>query len=209
MNDEIYIFCIDTDQYAGNFERPMCAFMTGMIGECEVGAEEANLYEEDGLEQLDTLVVAEPDDHGCHRPVAIQPTPGWFNAGGESHRDGTTDDVLRRAVIKSLAEQADLNRKVYADKNYGETRALEYDRKIEELNNGAPLTGYIFPHAYNSVGIFMHRVPTAKEVALLKGRAHIYAKSPTSHGSTEWVDPFNIEGFRLVRRYTVDEELTF
>ena len=30
-------FVIDTKQYAGNFEREMCAHITGHIGECEVG----------------------------------------------------------------------------------------------------------------------------------------------------------------------------
>ncbi len=31
-----YLFVIDTDTYAGNFEREMCAYVTGQIGECEV-----------------------------------------------------------------------------------------------------------------------------------------------------------------------------
>ena len=38
-----YLFVIDTDIYAGNFERQMCAYITGQIGECEVGKENAEL----------------------------------------------------------------------------------------------------------------------------------------------------------------------
>ena len=30
---------IKTDSYAGNFEREMCAHVTGHVGECEVGEE--------------------------------------------------------------------------------------------------------------------------------------------------------------------------
>ena len=37
-----YGFIVDTDSYAGNFEREMCAYMTGHIGECSVGEEYAS-----------------------------------------------------------------------------------------------------------------------------------------------------------------------
>lgn len=35
-----YSIVVETDSYAGNFEREMCAFMTGHIGKCEVGLKE-------------------------------------------------------------------------------------------------------------------------------------------------------------------------
>ena len=38
-NFDCWGFIIDTDQYAGNFERELCAWTTGQIGECEVGKE--------------------------------------------------------------------------------------------------------------------------------------------------------------------------
>jgi len=41
---EGFIFVIDTDTYAGNFERPMCAYMTGRVGECGVGEEFAEMF---------------------------------------------------------------------------------------------------------------------------------------------------------------------
>jgi len=40
----MYKFIIDTDQYAGNFEREMCAYLTGTVGECGVGDEFAELF---------------------------------------------------------------------------------------------------------------------------------------------------------------------
>ena len=34
-----YLFVIDTNAYAGSFEREMCAYVTGQFGECDVGEE--------------------------------------------------------------------------------------------------------------------------------------------------------------------------
>ena len=42
MQNEKYLFVIDTDSYSGNFEREMCAYCTGQIGDCEVGIEHAD-----------------------------------------------------------------------------------------------------------------------------------------------------------------------
>lgn len=71
-----WIFVIDTEDYAGNFERALCGYLTGRIGECEVGVKEATAFmEETGMEPFDN-VIDEPDDHGCRRPVTIYPTAG-------------------------------------------------------------------------------------------------------------------------------------
>jgi len=75
----MYYTCrIDTNRYAGSFERPMCAFITGQIGECEVGREcmplaEAELTQE-VLEWFGDHIIQVSD--GCDRPVEIAPTPG-------------------------------------------------------------------------------------------------------------------------------------
>ena len=34
-----WIFVVDTNQYSGNFERELTAYMKGMIGGCGVGVE--------------------------------------------------------------------------------------------------------------------------------------------------------------------------
>ena len=67
-----HIFVIRTNHYAGNFEREMCAYMTGQVGECGVGegiAEEQFGHPEQSpwFEKLDMV----PDDHGCRRPVSM------------------------------------------------------------------------------------------------------------------------------------------
>jgi len=44
---DLYIFVIDTDYYAGNFERNLCAYATGYVGECGVGRQMAQQFYED------------------------------------------------------------------------------------------------------------------------------------------------------------------
>jgi hypothetical protein len=66
------ILAIDTDSYAGNFEREMCAYITGIVGGCEVGSEIAQEVANDVVEyDFDELISQVPDDHGCYRPVSM------------------------------------------------------------------------------------------------------------------------------------------
>lgn len=85
MTETKYMFVIDTDSYAGNFERPLTAYCTGCTGDCGVGEGQAELFEqeegEDVLYEADEFIGSEPDDRGCHRPCVIYPTPGWTNDG--------------------------------------------------------------------------------------------------------------------------------
>ncbi len=73
------VVAIDTTDYSGNFERPMCAYVTGQIGECEVGSGLAAIanseIDENLLDWMEEHIVQESDDKGCHRPCAIWPTP--------------------------------------------------------------------------------------------------------------------------------------
>ena len=79
-----YLFVIDTDVYAGNFERYMCAYVTGQIGECGVGEENAKLAKQEipeAVAQLEDLIENVPDENGCARPVSIFPNPRYGNDG--------------------------------------------------------------------------------------------------------------------------------
>ena len=44
LPDEVFALVIDTDQFAGSFEREMAAFCTGHVGECGVGESMAALF---------------------------------------------------------------------------------------------------------------------------------------------------------------------
>ena len=91
QSDLQIIFVIDTDSYAGNFEREMCAYVTGQIGECGVGdgqAEDFNAWlKSKGIAEnpFEDILGQVADDNGCHRPCAIWETPGRWNNGSGSH----------------------------------------------------------------------------------------------------------------------------
>ena len=68
----MYILTLKTSAYTGNFEREICAYMTGQIGECGVGNEKAYLAEEEVpklVERMEEIICQKPDENGCHRPV--------------------------------------------------------------------------------------------------------------------------------------------
>jgi len=87
--EEKYLLIVDTESYAGNFERQLGAYMTGQIGDCGVGQEEANLFiadvDEQTYEWFADNISDVPDDNGNRRPANISPTPGWFNTGHGKH----------------------------------------------------------------------------------------------------------------------------
>jgi hypothetical protein len=63
-----FAIVIKTDSYAGNFEREMCAHLTGHVGECEVGGE---YVDETLAQEFENIIGNEADDNGCYRPVTL------------------------------------------------------------------------------------------------------------------------------------------
>jgi len=100
-----YILVIDTDSYAGNFEREMTAYCTGEVGECGVGEEEAEIFQEETGENFSAKIESRPDEEdGCQRPCEI-----WKNGAGPYNsvaiffsRKPSKKDVL---FIKSRADK--------------------------------------------------------------------------------------------------------
>ena len=68
-----YVIAIDTNKYAGSFEREMCAYITGQVGECGVGdpsAAEEELSDEE-RDWFEDNCEHRADDNGCCRPTYI------------------------------------------------------------------------------------------------------------------------------------------
>jgi hypothetical protein len=59
-----------TDKYAGNFERSATAYITGVVGDCDVGSDEAQDVYEDTLD-IAEFVRQKIDDNGIWRPTSI------------------------------------------------------------------------------------------------------------------------------------------
>lgn len=97
--EEKYLLVIDTTDYAGSFERELCAYITGQIGECGVGAKQAEMFknevEKDIAEWFEENVEDTPDHNGVFRPVALSPTPGMFNDGfGRHYKDNVDLNIV-------------------------------------------------------------------------------------------------------------------
>lgn len=100
-----YRLIIKTDQYAGNFEREMTAYCTGCIGDCGVGDEHRDLFQEETGEpgMFDDFILNLPDDHGCSRPCCCNGNDVWI-----LFYNLPTDDMMtlirERAPLFSYAE---------------------------------------------------------------------------------------------------------
>jgi hypothetical protein len=95
----MYIFVIDTDSYAGNFEREMTAYITGKSGECGVGQELTDKFPDYFDEDL---VISAPDERGCRRPCEIIETPGWFKTGLGGHFKEGQEKEAEEHYVESL-----------------------------------------------------------------------------------------------------------
>jgi hypothetical protein len=169
QNDKVWFFVIDTQNYAGNFERQMCAYMTGIVGDCDVGDDEAKIFNHDlaisstaytNEKHPFQFIFKQPDEYGCRRPVTIFPTPDLFNDGlGGIYKAGEERDALRQYREKCLRE---------AERLYHGTKEF-WEEKAKTL---------MVPRhpAYNSVAIFMSREPTEGEVSILVDRAKKFIK---------------------------------
>lgn len=150
VTDTSYTFVIDTDKYSGNFCREMCAYITGVVGDCGVGqSEQSKFFEEMELSEDDAtpfqevieskneaespytrdLIGMESDEYGCRRPCKEVSNPSWRDDGHGQHR------------------------------------------KLSECDDASE-----FKHpAFMSVGIIMNHEPKESQVTLMKERAQKYA----------------------------------
>lgn len=186
-----WIFIIDTDQYAGNFEREMCAYITGHTGECGVGGELAGCLKKDTGLNPDTFfsnVLQVADEDGCCRPVEIQPNPNWFNDGHGNEWKITDNDVEKqlKKYVKSVTDYwtpwikqkesyiPELKTgKVIANWTIEAARReiASHKKEIEKAKKQKIVARY---PAYNSVGIWFESEPSEKQIELMKSRAKKY-----------------------------------
>ena len=155
-----YLLIVDTKDYSGNFERELCAWVTGRVGECGVGQQLAGLavdpkgpmpMSKELWEFCEGHVEDRPDSHGCHRPCAISPTPGWFNDGlGAHHREGTDPEIVREQYNLSVREHAEHTQRAYADPEYGEQQAQDLLRRLDNPGRHP---------AYQSVEVYFDAPP--------------------------------------------------
>jgi hypothetical protein len=192
LNIPPFAFVIDTETYSGTFERELCAYATGTIGECEVGMEEARQFNESGLDpnMFREAVLQVPDEHCCQRPVSIRPTPGWFNNGMGGHFRYADPEAGKSAQVhyrRRWLEEA--KKHPYASKQHNEQHVAECHAKADK-----PFTEY---PAFQSVAIFFGELPTPQMIAILKSRSKDFCQK----------NAIPLTGFRLLRLSLREEEV--
>lgn len=228
MNEKFespWLFVIDTEDYSGNFERELCAYITGRVGECGVGDGCAELFNEETSlpEDFFENVREEADDHGCHRPASIFPTPGWFNHGMGGHfKEGDEENALvdyrkvsakyerNSCYVKYYQEWMNNpdNRERYTKANWTEEKLKKaYDEamaKAEEYEKETKINKY---PAYLSVAISFDSKPTDEQIAVMKERALKFANLPHKyHRDATRIS--KITGFRLVQNKVVRKQIS-
>ena len=126
MRDKIYGFLIKTDSYAGNFEREMCAYITGVVGECGVGKqykneEVANLFYEN--------ISFVPDEHGCSRPVSMLAADEKFIISHLNHEQKCNSLVIYFDSAPSKDQIEIMKKRAYEFPQVRENNKHDYDTK--------------------------------------------------------------------------------
>lgn len=165
---------VDTEQYAGNFERKITAFCTGVVGDCNIGNREASDFRERfGDEAMDSnyndLLYFMSDEHGCSRPCAIWPTDGWFNNGLGGHfREGDE-------------ERAQVHHDEQVEKNIEQVGRINWsteDARIGAVERAKKKRGSKFDKypAMMSVIVYLEARPSAEFLRIFKARAEEYCR---------------------------------
>lgn len=106
-----WAFVIDTDSYAGNFEREMAGYI---VGRCDEHGEHRagpyiEMYRRDfpGGDPFEDLVEERVDDHGDdaigRAPMALAPTPGYGNNGKGKHSRLRAGQTAKHPAYQSVA----------------------------------------------------------------------------------------------------------
>lgn len=105
--DNLYVFVIDTDKYAGNFERDLCGFITGKAGDYDfemIGVYRKEMGLDPDGDDYNEYVIDIIGEHGL-TPCTIWPTPdckGYNSVAIFMDRPPTDEEVqllMKRTYI--------------------------------------------------------------------------------------------------------------
>ena len=178
---------VDTDQYSGNFEREMCAWVTGQIGECGAGIEEAEEQKEliVHLNWWEENIYDVPDEHSTYRPCAIEITPGYFNNGSGLHFIDTPENRVigkQKAIentiayhenTKNFCKQA-LKDNIFPQ-NWSKEGCERTLKNIETSIENVKTRGDVYP-SYQSVAIFVDEMPPNDVYEEFKARCVLFCE---------------------------------
>lgn len=201
------IFIIDTEEYAGQFGAPLCAYLTGRLDN-EFSAEKyAELYEQETESEPLEEVIDIEDVNGIMRPWALWPTPDWFcNDAGHSFRRGQESLALHdyKQTIKAEQQTLVTQKAIVIDEiKTQKTKNPKIEQLQKEIRHhkqiihqaGREQAIQAFP-AYLSVAIFFRPAPPRAIIDEMKIRALRFV--PVFHDLDASKTLINITDFRVL-----------
>ena len=195
-----YLLIIDTDKYAGNFERQLTAFCTG-ADDGSHGEPEGNdfrywLEDEEKTSKWEKLVTScNDEDIGYPRVCTIWPTTGRYNNGSGFHYDAGADETEPRAKAKESAInyftplikvcEDRLDNEDFQEDNGGRGWTKEVSERtiagyLESIAKAG--TGSVQYPAYESVAIFLSEKPTEADMAIFVERLREFSENMMHFG---------------------------
>ena len=130
-----YAFVIDTNQFAGNFNREMCAYITGRLGDCGVGHHYADAAKteltRDELNNFRDWLCYIPDEFACWRPTTIGDTATYGD------RPSTPEGAVH--ILFSETPYDDLIATMIA-------RAYKFVTHANQMNRNIEILGFCIVH---------------------------------------------------------------
>lgn len=192
----IYILVIDTDSYAGNFERPLAGYTTGVWDHerkhGDVEAEDALKFNPAIVAQLAQKSRSVKHEEYGEVTNTIRATPGRANNGMGWHYD--VDDLeaealARQKSIDSMREYhaAQIARceKRLADADFEPEKPRAWskeacERTLESAHASIARAGqFVGWPAFESVAMFFSEPLSAEEMDFVKQRAYKYSANPS------------------------------
>lgn len=209
-----WIVVVDTDSYAGKFERQLAGYATGVCDDERFHgreqAEEAAFAAPSMVESLRAKSLAvQHHDFGMVTNT-VRATPGRFNNGcGFTYTPGgpeVTEDARARAK-KSMteyhaAQDREMRRRLaegdFESEGPGAWTKEACERTLANHQASIDRAGRFVEYpAFESVAMFFDEPLTAEELAFVRSRAEEFAASPTPRILIP--EPFRIVDVRMIR----------
>lgn len=177
----IYMFVIDTDTDAKEFERELCAYTIGIADDFSGDEEAVEFFDEEGFDQEGGSPFVDAMEYPDGEPSVVWATPGWFNNGlGGRFKDGEEEQARKHRREVCLKEAC--------------VKSVYTRERVDWLRRWSlPLIKH---PAYQSVAFLFRREPTEDEMNLIMRRASKYCDE----------DGIGVLGFRLLSENTTTKE---
>ena len=209
-----YILVVDTDTYAGNFERELAGYATGVVDrDRHHGIKEAADAEEAAPDMVQSFRRKSlPVRHDRFGMVTntIRATPGRLNNGSGFHYTPGDPEVEQDARARAKQSTIDRFDKAYADvrrrlaendfqpEGPGAWTRQACERTLASAQAWIDRAGeFIGWPAYESVAMFFSEPITEQEMAFVRERAKEFARTPRLLSK-----PFQVIDVRLVESTT-------